>query len=338
MLSQIIQRQISIGSTVVFNLKDGREISGILIEIGRDHVTIDSAGESVTILTEMIGTWRVPKDSGILPQEQISASKPATAPFQKSFDQEISKKLLEIEARFQAQQQVSSLQIKAPDFVFPDSEIKGKLSDNAFKVWTRVKNKYQYAEKVNEISAKFGRIQPLVQDLASLAEQFPNSASIKRHLAYFCHLLGKHQESLNLYQTAAIISDNAWDWYNLAIKALTSEQDGLACYSLGRFFQIIPSIEALHTWYLYIGLVRKFSDYQTMRAIIKKRVASASEKEIKLLLETGIYLLLSTGDKPFATDIVQRWIKGDAVQSLVPAAFARLQGQPDETYQKLLSE
>jgi len=340
MLSQLIQRQISIGSAVTFTLKDGRKVSGVLIEIGRDHVTIDSAGESVTILTEIIGTWRIPKGAESLLQEQTSEPKQVPDPVSplEPSNQETIKKLLEIEARFQAQQQVSVLQIKIPDFVFPADEIKGKSSTNAQTVWHRIKDKYQYAEKVNELSSKFGRIQPLAHELASLADQFPYSASIKRHLAYFHHLLGNHQESLNLYKAAATRSDNAWDWYNLATKALTIEQDDLACYSLGRFFQAIPSIQALPAWYVYIGLARKFSDYQTIRDIVQQRAASASEKESQLLLETGIFLLLATGDKAFAADIVQRWIKGSAPQSLVSDGFARLQGQPDETYQNLVSE
>lgn len=337
MLSQIIQRQISIGSTVIFSLKDGREISGILIEIGRDHVTIDSAGESVTILTEMIGGWRIPRD---VESPQQEAPKPMPSPVLSSepTEQEILKKLLEIEARFQARQQISSLQIKMPDFIFPSNEIKGKISANAQTVWNRIKDKYQYAAKINELSAKFGRIQPLVQELSLLGEQFSHSISIKRHLAYFHHLLGNHKDSLRLYQAAAISSDEAWDWYNLAAKALASGQDTLACYALGRFFQIIPNTEALSAWYVYIGLTRKFSDYQTIRDIVQKRAARASEKESQLLLETGIYLLLVTGDRAFATDIVQRWIKGGVPQGLISAAYARFQGQPNETYQKLISE
>ncbi|HWP47020.1 MAG TPA: tetratricopeptide repeat protein [Candidatus Limnocylindrales bacterium] len=339
MLSQIIQRQISIGSTVIFSLKDGREISGVLIEIGRDHVTLDSAGELVTILTEVISTWRVLKGAESESPQQTLRLKPAPVRIStEPVDQEAIKKLLEIEARFQARQQVSSVQIKAPDFVFPANEIKGKHNAGALTVWNRVKDKYQYAEKINELSAKFGRIQPLVHELASLSEQFPHSASIKRHLAYFHHLLGNYQESLNLYKTAASISDNAWDWYNLATKALTSGQDGLACYGFGRFFQIIPNVEVLHAWYVYIGLIKKFSNYPTIRDIAQRRSTSVSEKEIELLLETGIYLLLASGNKPFATDIVQRWIKGGAPQDLIPDAFVRLQGQPDETYQKVISE
>lgn len=333
----VIQRQIPIGSAVIFTLKDGREVRGVLIEIGRDHVTVDSAGESVTILTEMIGTWCIPKGTESPQQEpQKRMLDPASPP--DPSDQETIKKLLEIEARFQAQQQVSSLQVKVPDFGFPADEIKGKLSTNAQTVWHRIKDKYQYAEKVNELSAKFGRIQPLVQELASLADQFPHSASIKRHLAYFYHLLGNHQESLNLYQAAAISSNNAWDWYNLATKALAREQDTLACYALGRFFQIIPNTEALSAWYIYIGLVRKFSDYQTIKDIAQKRSAIASEKEVEIVLETGIYLLLIAGDRIFAAGVAQHWIKGEALQGLVLDAFAHLEGQPDETYQKLVSE
>ncbi|GIV88752.1 MAG: hypothetical protein KatS3mg055_1270 [Chloroflexus sp.] len=339
MLSQIIQRQIPIGSSVLFSLKDGREIRGILIEIGRDHVTIESDGEAVTILVEMIGIWRVLKGAEPMPQEHVPVPKPEPAPVASSdaLDQETIKRLLEIEVRFQVQQQSFSLQIKVPDFVFPDSEIKGK-SANVLTVWNRIKDKYQYAQKINELSAKFGRIQPIVNELSSLAEQFPHSASIKRHLAYFYHLLGRHQESLNLYKSAAIRSDNAWDWYNLATKALTVGQDDLACYSLGRFFQAIPGIQELPDWYVYIDLTRKFSDYQTLRDIVQRRLTSASEKEIELFLKTGIYLILVTGNKTFATDIVQRWVKGGKPRGLISETFTRLQGQPDEMYQKLVSE
>jgi hypothetical protein len=103
MFSQIIQRQISIGSTVIFSLKDGREISGVLIEIGCDHVTLDSAGELVTILTEVISTWHVPKGAESESHQQTSRLKPVPVRIStEPVDQEAIKKLLEIEAHFQA--------------------------------------------------------------------------------------------------------------------------------------------------------------------------------------------------------------------------------------------
>lgn len=343
MLSQIIQRQIPIGSTVVFTLKDGREISGDLVEIGRDHVTLDNAGELVTILVEMIGTWRVYKCTELATQLQTSVPEPISTPThtQQSSEpiaQEAIKKLLEIEALFQTQQQVSSIQVKIPDFIFPENEIQGKQNTNALKVWNRVKDKYQYAEKINELSTKFGRIQDLVRELASLSEQYPHSASVKRHLAYFYHLSGDHQRSLALYKEAASVSNHALDWYNLAAKALTNGNKALACYCLGSYFQLIPEIEASPAWYVYIGLIRKFADYQTIREIAQKRAKSASDKEHRLLVETGIYLLMDTGRKNIATDMVHRWIRGYAPKDLIADAFAYFQEQQDADYQEIVSE
>lgn len=343
MLSQIIQRQIPIGSTVVFTLKDGREASGILVEIGRDHVTLDNAGEFVTILLEMVGTWRVPKRAEPGTWEQPPVPKTLTEPTLnplplESTDQEVIKKLLEIETLFQAQQQVASIQVKVPDFVFPANEIQGKQNANALTVWNRVKDKYQYAEKINELSAKFGRIQPLVLELASLAERFPHSASVKRHLAYLYHLRGDHQKSLALYKETASISNSSLDWYNLSAKALMTGDEGLACYSLGRFFQTTSDIEASHDWYVYIRLIRKFSAYQPFKEIAQKRASNSSEKESKLLLETGIYLLIATERKHIATDIVQRWIRGYAPQDLIPYVFTNFQEQPYPTYQEIVSD
>ena len=59
MHAQLIQRQVPIGSKVVFSLKTGREVSGILVEIGKDHVTLEDGDKSTTILIEMIGSWEV---------------------------------------------------------------------------------------------------------------------------------------------------------------------------------------------------------------------------------------------------------------------------------------
>lgn len=343
MLPQIIQRQISIGNTVVFALKDGREISGILVEIGREHVTLDKSGELTTIMLDMIGTWRVPKEAEAKTDEQLTVSKTPSDSTHgpsslESTDQGVIKKLLEIETLFQAQQQIASIQLKVPDFVFPANEIQSKQNANALMVWNRVKDKYHYAEKINELSAKFGRIQPIVLELASLAEQFPHSASVKRHLAYFYHLLGDHQKSLALYKETASVSNNPIDWYNLAAKALMKGDDALACYCLGRFFHMSAGIESSHAWYVYIRLIRKFSDYQTIREIAKERASNLSEKERGLFLETGIYLLIVTERKNIAKDIVQCWIRGDASIDLISEIFTHFQEQPDATYQEIVSE
>lgn len=341
MLSQLIQRQIPIGSTVVFSLKDGGEINGVLIEIGRDHISLDNNEGTVTILTELIGRWRIVKDiKNEIPL--LSSKENLSVLFQDEseelVDQAAIKKKLEIETLFQAKFQVSTIPLKKPDFAFPANEINGKQSTNALTIWNRVRDKYHYAEKINEIGVKFGRILPLSQEFASLGEQFPVSASIKRHLGFFYYLLGKQQESLNQYEAAVIISNDPWDWYNLASQELTCGRDDLACYCLGQFFQSIPGIEAQNAWYVYINLIGKFANYHGIRELAQKRLADGSDEEFVLLLNSGVFLLLAIGDKEFATSILKKWAKDYNEKILIKEVFAHFQQQPHEKYQHAVME
>jgi hypothetical protein len=86
---------------------------------------------------------------------------------------------------------------------------------------------------MNELGVKFGRIQPLATELRGLAGRFPNSAAVKRHLAYLLWLLGKPHEAMNLYKEAALASRDTRDWHNVAVLALQLQQRELAvprCY------------------------------------------------------------------------------------------------------------
>lgn len=339
MLSRIIQQQIPLGSEAIFYLKNGSEISGIVTEIGIEHVTLKKEEEFITILIDMVGLWRV------LRSDTLKTDVPSPVPPQvpqppdstsTQSNQEVVRKLLEIEARFRAYQQVSLLQIKTPDFVLSDNDVRSNT--NAVVVWDRVRNKYQYAEKINEISVKFGRIQPLIQELNSLLVQFPRSSMIKRHLAYFYYLQGNRQEALKLLKAAAMTSDHLWDWYNLAVLAIANQQQEIACYSLGRFFQIVPCVEVFHAWHFFVDLVGKFSDYQSIRAILDKRLGGSSERELVLLVETGIYLNIINNNKLFAEGIVKQWLDGVSLTDLVSDSFKTFQTLPNKEYQKLVGE
>ena len=87
----------------------------------------------------------------------------------------------------------------------------------------------------------------------------------------------------------------------------------------------------------YTGLVRKFSDYQTIKEIVRKRVRIASRDEIVLLLETGIYLLTATGRGKIAMNTVQRWIKDYAREDLIMEIYDYFQEQKDAAYHKRVS-
>jgi hypothetical protein len=57
---RVIQKQVPLGSIVTFFLANGREITGSLIELSYDYVTIqDDNNKTTTIREEMIGAWEV---------------------------------------------------------------------------------------------------------------------------------------------------------------------------------------------------------------------------------------------------------------------------------------
>lgn len=340
MLSQLIQRQIPIGSKVTFSLKDGREIQGTLIEIGRGHITLEDNGEFITILIEEIGTWRLAQ--GQKPREERVILPPTgeihTPSRNTLTDPLVMKKLLEIEAHFKARMESASIQLRTPDFVFPTTEIQGKQIANAILVWNRVKDKYQYAEKINELSTKFGRIQPLIVDLKSLADQFPGSFTVKRHLAYLYWLSGNRQEAFGLYKDIAPYSRNAWDWYNLAILALSYNEEETACYALEQFFHTISLTEVPEAWYLYIKLLGKFSNYRALDALGRNNKRKYSDEEQEILLETSIYLLMGTGNERAASELVKRWQEGYPLPDLALEGFSYFSEQPSRSYQEIVAQ
>ncbi|WP_322816633.1 hypothetical protein [Chloroflexus sp.] len=53
-ISQIIQRQASLGDIITLKLKTGKEFTGVITEIGTDHITINRDEEIITIVTDSI--------------------------------------------------------------------------------------------------------------------------------------------------------------------------------------------------------------------------------------------------------------------------------------------
>lgn len=354
MLSQLIQRQVPIGSRVIFSLKTGEKVAGVLVELGQHHVTLDIEEGSSTILIEMIGSWKVEKNASEISHQNDVATTPSSVkntlpvapgitatPPHPSFpvtSEEVTKRLLEIEARFHAQLQVVSLEITPPDFSAPPDEFKGKHGVEALSAWNRIKDKYEYAIKINELSPKFGRIQPIFNELKSLSERFPGVVAVKRHLAHFYWLLGDTSESLKLWQEAALGSGVPWDWYNLAVVALKCKQNELACFSLKQFFCVASITVSEPAWYVYVKLIKEMSNYLDLSELVKCRGDKFSEKEAEILIETAIYLLKVEGQDQPAALIMQKWSQGESSPSMIQEALGYFTVHSSEAYQRLVSE
>lgn len=268
--------------------------------------------------------------------EVVDANPDSTASV--TFEEQASEQLIEIEKRFRIEIEAAELELEPPDLTFPAEELTGWQSTTVAGDWIRIKNRYENAEKINELGTKFGRIQPLVIELKSLIGRFPNSPSLKRVFAYFYALSDNWQEAIQIYQRVAITSEDTNDWFNVAVSAVNENKEELACYSLEKFFHESSVINVSKAWYVYISLVEKFNNLSAFRELCKKDENEVPENEIAVLLDAAIYLLKRKVTTELAIEVIQRRMKGEPIGALLKEVYQKLGGQSTESYRQFLTE
>ena len=435
MSPQLIQKMAQIDSQVEFELTTASKVSGLLKEIGSEHVLLDTTNGPITILVDSIisvqslvnvnafestpnipnldnqidtstpsnskpnkikvpdsanlSTSEIevfndtdantePSDSvqktveasdnadesiGSVPEvveasDDVDANTESTDSVQKeveksedidantgladsiNFEEQVSEHLDEIEDRFKNGIECTKIELEPPDFIFPADELKGWQNSDIAGRWLQIKNKYENAQRINELSTKFGRIQPLLIELNPLVRRFPNSPSLKRAFAYFTTLSHPDdwQKTIQIYQEVAITSDDSNDWFNVAVSALNLNKEELACYSLEKFFNGISVIDKPDAWYVYVSLIEKFNNLPAFRELCKKDENDIAENEIEVLLDAAIYLFKRKVTTELAIEIVQKRLKGKPAYSLLKEVCQKLGGQSTEPYRRFLTE
>ena len=305
---------------------------------------VETDVESVNSIVEQDGTSD-PADTNIKLKdsdpEQITASESVDANIgHVNLEEQASEQLDEIEDRFKNEIECAKIELKPPDFTFPADELKGWQNTDIVAKWLQIKNKYENAQRINELSTKFGRIQPLLIELTPLVRRFPDSLSLKRAFAYFNTLSHPDdwQKTIHTYQEVAITSDDPRDWFNVAVSALNLNKKELACYSLEKFFQSVSVIDAPQAWYVYVSLIDKFNNLLAFRELCKKDKNNVVENEIEALLDAAIYLFKKKGTTELATEIIQQRIKGEPAEFLLKEVSQKLGGQSTASYRQFLSE
>ena len=255
-----------------------------------------------------------------------------------NFEDQAYEKLIEIEKRFNTETGYPKIELKPPDFTFPADELKGWQNTSIAGKWLQIKNKYENAQRINELSTKFGRIQPLLIELTPLVRRFPNSSSLKRVTAYFYAVSDDWREAIQIYKEVAITSEDANDWFNVAVSALNLNKEELACYSLEKYFNSISVIDKPNAWSLYVNLVEKFNNLSAFRELCKKDKNDVAENEVEVLLDAAIYLFKSKVTTELAIEIVQKRIKGEPAESLLKEVAQKLGGRLTESYRQFLTK
>lgn len=344
-ISQIIQRQASLGDTITLELKTGKEFTGVITEIGTDHITINRDEEIITIFLDSINGYRVKQIQPLVKSTDSSPSKidnSVASPVSSSKPIETKKdddELQKIKSSIEEQIQNSTISFYAPDFTLPLDEIKDIQQKEIIKTaWNRIENKYKYANKINELDPKFGRIQSIINELQTLVDRFPGLFTTRRLLGYLYWYSRNYREAFELYYQLAFHSNYARDWYNLAVLTGLLQEEELTCYALEYFFYSSALEGETTAWFFYVKLIQKYSNYRALKNLIESRGEKFSDKEHEILFKTSIYILISINNEKIATTLIQRQQDGDKQFDLVKEALNYLDMQPDSGYQDRITQ
>ena len=260
-------------------------------------------------------------------------------------EERVSERMVEIENRFNTDIQTVKLKLESPDLKFPADELPGWENTTVYSSWAQIRNKNDDVQNANELHLKHDTIQSILDEIKSLVERFPGSPTLKRVLAYFYSISEGWDGALQNYQAVAIQAVQVgkvhdYDWFNVAVAALALNKEEIACYSLGKFFLEVTHIDEPQAWDVYINLIGKFNDFSVFRELCKPDryiIEEVEEEEMKVLLETAIYLLKKTGAETLSTEIMKKWLTGESENSLLAEAYEKLDGQPTESYRQLLT-
>ncbi len=313
-LHDAITSQVSLGSRVTFHLRDGRDISGTLTDIGLDHITLEGDSGSTSVVIEFISSWH-------LAEKQAAKAAKAEAPSEAS-GEDAAKELGEIVRRLELKPEELAIDPEPPDFRIPSGELDRRALSQVGAILQRLRDKYNYAKKVNEVESKFGRIQPISRELNTLAERFPSSVAVARHAVYFRFLSGPSKSALGDAQRLADGSGDVRDVRNLAAFALQMGESELAFRALRQSFEHSPVGDSSETWRAFIHSVEKTRQYHALASILTSR--PTDERSGTLVFEATVYLLKVAGNRELATEIVRQRLSGVSRELLASRAIDRL--------------
>ena len=332
----VFRRQASVDTYVTLRLTRGEDVSGRIAELDDAHVCLDLGdGETITVFEDILAGWEIHRQNRVnaVDEESIKHRAAAehagkissdTAPHMEASEgnagesSKIHSELARIEASFSEAIKRARLEFPEPDFRFSEVGFPSWRVPNIRREWDRARNQYTYALKVREI----GRLSSIVaQILDPLAQHYPDSHATRALLGRVLLKLNRQLEAKDHLVAAATLSDAPEHWLALAFSA--DKETAVECYALRRFLSLTPPHHANEAWLRYLAVATDHRDLRQLAQIILhwSEQGKVDSSLNKLLSESVIYLLLSSGTKSIALE---------AAASLAHVAEELPQGWQDE--------
>jgi tetratricopeptide (TPR) repeat protein len=216
------------------------------------------------------------------------------------------RRLIEIEALYDTQSHNAVLKVTPPDFKLPQEGVPERVRERVLRIWNSARDKYEYALKVNELSASYGRVGVIWQALEELVDICPSSSAIQRHRAFFL-LQARPNDKDRILKSFAQVADNTKqpiDWHNLACMAINAGEINLAGYCLEMQLKQVLLSDHLASWYVYTGVLNLTKRFGNLYFFVHGD-QKLSAKDQRVVLEAVIYLLTKFGNYRKAAELAK---------------------------------
>lgn len=329
----ILQRQAEVGTCITLHLTTGGSVVGLIKDLNDDFVLIDLNDRTVTVFSENISTWELPKVSvSRVDTMQVEVCPASTLPIPVSVSShsapvsatklrmnlpsveepitalriELAKKLASVKAALNAS--IQQAKIDAPDWntSFRTDEFPERSSLLVKNQWDKMWNQYKYALKIRDRS----RINPLIsQTLQPLIDQFPESPSLRLFAAQLLLELDQTGKAEEHCKFAAAVSNNPEAWYALAFVA--KDRSPLECYALRQYFLTAETTTLGNAWFNFLDAALDLADILGLVAVFTALFQRAGSKDNSSILNDSlIFALLAVNLEAEARDYVDSMLRG----------------------------
>ena len=343
--TQILKDELEqgIGENVTLILLGGKEVSGLIAQVGDDYVMLKKpGGRTTTIALNGISMLEFPEEGRdesariengahppLPPQitRPLDTSSPIPPPLPR-LGTDVLKRFEELVARLDHKIVNSRLSPIAPSPREASDELKLLGRRDVLGEWARIKNSYESAVKIREANSRYGHMRKIISYVEELIEKVPHARVLKRHLVYFLYLDDQIGRALEEAEELAADTQASQDWLTVAALAIIEGSEMIACDALAKVFLAQSLMEHSDAWYMFVSLIRSTASYTLLYDVVQAGNALSSELEEWPCLDSCLYLLKDAGKEAVALDILRRANPGGAaVRALIAEAVNWLVGQ-----------
>lgn len=270
-----IQQKYVLGSSIFITTKDGNTINGILDQIARSFVVIETIDQSMPIQIKDI--------------ESIVSE---------GWQDEWNDDLEQLKQKYEEKMKSIHWNLEKP----PVQLTYDYLNDKSVPIH-EYNREYDKICSMPQCTSRKNKANGLLKKLQRLKEKYEDKKIISAMMGYLSYLVNEQNFDLRsciyYYREAIVCFGYDELWPNLAMASIRSNNDYLALYGFEKYFSRYAIKTNFNYWLVYIYKVTKLGMIKSLQNVLEH----ASEDEVHYFFEAVIYILLETKNPAMAKEL-----------------------------------